>query len=444
MSALWITLIIIPIMFVIERILVGRLTKLPGAREWVIKYKLFHPNAISIIRLPTGLLAIWFWTLDWHVFAVLWIAFWMISDLTDGTIARNCDLITETGKWLDPLSDKALYIPPLLFFAWQGLLPFGWIIALILIDCVGQASRLVVAKTAANLFGKTKTALITLLMGLAALHSGFPEEATLSVLHGTDFQEFLVWLTISCTVLAFLSFYCKIIPDRWYANSLSLANFGCGVAAIVMVLQNYPGKALMLIFLGQFFDLFDGRMARKYGSTTHGDIMDDIADGTSFGIAAGLLICSIMDYSALGWLVTAIFFAAVVFRLVRFTCGTDKPPAGMFRGMPSPAGALLAINAALLLARTQANYLIAPVVLVTAMLMISRILYHHFAQSMWKNTPNLMKVVTGMLILLMASRTLADKDYATAFQSMLLVLALCYTILGCDQIAKRIPGMQQL
>ncbi len=429
-------------MFLLERLLVGRLTKLPGAREWVVKYKVFHPNAISIIRLPTGLLAIWFWTLDWHVFAVLWIAFWMISDLTDGTIARNCNLITETGKWLDPLSDKALYIPPLLFFAWQSLLPVGWVIALIVIDCIGQASRLFVAKTAANLFGKTKTGLITLLMGLAALHSGFPKDAMLSILHGADFQGFLVWLTISCTVLAFLSFYCKVIPDHWYANSLSLANLGCGIAAIVMISHGRPGKALILIFLGQFFDLFDGRMARKYGSTTHGDIMDDIADGTSFGIAAGLLICSQMGYSALGCFISAGFFAAVVFRLVRFTCGTDKPPAGMFRGMPSPAGALLAINAALLLAKTSFDYFIAPIVIATAALMVSRILYHHFAQSMWKNTPNLIKVITGILVLLMASRTLADKDYATAFQSMLLALALCYTILGCDQIAKRIPGMQ--
>ena len=47
--------------------------------------------------------------------ATLWFAFFMITDLSDGTIARNCDLQTEMGKWLDPLSDKFMYFPVLFY-----------------------------------------------------------------------------------------------------------------------------------------------------------------------------------------------------------------------------------------------------------------------------------------------------------------------------------------
>ncbi|MBP5638611.1 MAG: hypothetical protein J6X55_03975 [Victivallales bacterium] len=35
----------------------------------------------------------------------------MIIDMTDGTIALNCDLVTETGKCLDPLSDEFTNFP---------------------------------------------------------------------------------------------------------------------------------------------------------------------------------------------------------------------------------------------------------------------------------------------------------------------------------------------
>jgi CDP-diacylglycerol--serine O-phosphatidyltransferase len=429
-------------MFLLERLVVGRLTRRPGARDWILKTRIFHPNAISIIRLPTGLIAILLWSMEWQVFAILWIAFWMISDLTDGTIARNCDLVTETGKWLDPLSDKALYIPPLVFLASQSLLPVYWVGLIIIIDCVGQASRLFVEKTAANLFGKTKTALITLLMALSAFHLAFIHDVSVAFLQGARFEGFLHWLTVFCAILAFLSFYCKVIPDHWYANTLSTANLGCGLLAILLTFRDRPMQALILIFLGQFFDLFDGRLARKFGSTRHGDILDDIADFVSFGLAAGMLICRELGVSLFTIMATTIFLFAVLFRLIRFTKRKGNVPAGLFEGMPSPAGALLAVTSSLLLANTPMTTLAPVVVLATAMIMVSTVHYRHFAQRMWIETPNLLKVVAGLLLLIMASRSMADKDYVTAFQTTLLTMALLYTVLGCDAIARRIPYLR--
>lgn len=442
MTHLLLTVAAVAAMFILERFLAGRLTRRPGAREWILKYRILHPNAISIIRIPTGLIAVAFWLLGWEVFAILWITFWMISDLTDGTIARNCDLITETGKWLDPLSDKALYVPPLIFLAAKGLLPAYWIGMLIVIDIVGQISRLFVEKTAANLFGKTKTALITLLMALSALHLVFADEMAVAFLQGDRFNGFLHWLTVFCTLLAFLSFYCKVIPDHWYANTLSTANFGCGIAAIAMTFQNRPILALVLIFLGQFFDLFDGRLARKYGSTRHGAILDDIADGTSFGLATSLLICQQLQFTSLAWTASTLFFIAVIFRLIRFTRRKNQVPEGVFEGMPSPAGALLAATGSLLLSQTPAPELAPLAPLLAAALMASTIHYRHFAQRMWGETPNLLKVVSGLLILIMASRSLADKDYVTAFLTTLFCLAMLYTMLGCNAVARRIPYLR--
>ena len=436
------TAVAILVMFLLERLTVGRLTRHPAAREWILKTRIFHPNTISIIRLPTGLLAVLLWKLDWQVFAILWIAFWMISDLTDGTIARNCNLVTETGKWLDPLSDKALYIPPLVFLVTRSLLPGYWVTILIIIDVVGQTSRLFVEKTAANLFGKTKTALITLLMALSAFHLAFLDDVSVAFLQGVRFEGFLHWLTVFCTILAFLSFYCKVIPDHLYANTLSGANFCCGLLAILLTVHDRPLPALILIFLGQFFDLFDGRMARKFGSTRHGALLDDIADGTSFGLATGMLICFELGATPLVIATSTIFVLAVVFRLIRFTRRKDRVPEGYFEGMPSPAGALLAVTASLLLADTPLAPAAPVVVVATAFLMVSTLHYRHFAQKMWIETPNLLKVVAGLVLLIMASRSMADKDYVTAFQTTLLTMALLYTVLGCNAVARRIPYLR--
>ena len=52
----------------------------------------------------------------------LFFTFWMITDITDGDIARKCDLQTEEGESIDPFSDKLMYSPMLIYMVWQGWL----------------------------------------------------------------------------------------------------------------------------------------------------------------------------------------------------------------------------------------------------------------------------------------------------------------------------------
>jgi len=40
----------------------------------------------------------------------------------DGVIARKCNLGTKLGEWLDPLCDKLTYLPPLIGFAYKGII----------------------------------------------------------------------------------------------------------------------------------------------------------------------------------------------------------------------------------------------------------------------------------------------------------------------------------
>jgi CDP-diacylglycerol--serine O-phosphatidyltransferase len=437
MSHAFLLLFIIVIMLLLERVLAVSLTRASKGREFIRRMPFLHPNAISLIRIPMGALSILLVHLGHWNTGVLWFAFWMITDLTDGTIARNCDLETETGKWLDPLSDKFMYFPCLLYLSLGPYIKEEvrldiWGVALfIVIDTLGQASRLFSRKKAANYFGKAKTALVTILLSAVALYNIQPFPMLNSTIVG--------YLLTSCNILAFLSFYCKVIPDVWYANSLTFANFICGLAAIWVVCHyGWFTRGFVLIFVGQFFDLFDGRLARKFGSTKRGAFFDDVADGTSFGLAAGCIIYRGLNDiegaipTCLAAVLALFYIICLLYRLYRFLHPNRPQRKGVFQGMPSPAGALLACSAVLMgMRQAQPAGAIgaAVVVVIASCLMISNIPYLHFGQSLWPELPRAIKLLLLVVLVIFVNFVLVNKhDWEAAFIWFCSGLSLLYAI----------------
>ncbi len=409
-----------------ERLSISFFTRSEKHCQWIRNHSLLHPNTISLIRIPMGIISVGLWMFGWKTAAIFWFAIWMITDLTDGTIARKCNLETERGKWLDPFSDKCMYFPGLIFFAVSPeykILPGFWVAILLLTDTLGQMSRLWIKKKAANHFGKAKTALLTVLLSLV----------TLNYLHPFWFmsQRFVYLLTLSCALLAFLSFYCKVIPDMWYANSLTLVNFLCGLGAIWYIVQGQALKGFVLVFVGQFFDLFDGRLARKYGSTRHGAVFDDFADGTSFGLAISFLIYLQLPKTPLTVVVAVLYVLAVIYRLYRFLKPKHSLPDGIFQGMPAPAGALMAGSSVLLFGD---SYPLAAVflVLLTSVLMVSLIQYRHFGHLIWPELPKTLKLLLFVLLLIYVNISIADQNYSRSFILFCFVLSLMYVVLGLN------------
>lgn len=98
------------------------------------------------------------------------------TDMLDGKIARKCNLVTDLGKFLDPIADKLLNDAMMIFI----LVPQGYaleqrsdlrmltillicVVLMIARDLVVDALRLIAVKKnvviAANIFGKAKTVL---------------------------------------------------------------------------------------------------------------------------------------------------------------------------------------------------------------------------------------------------------------------------------------------
>ncbi|MBE0618946.1 MAG: CDP-alcohol phosphatidyltransferase family protein, partial [Proteobacteria bacterium] len=391
---------------------------------WVRRHSILSPNSISRLRYPMGFVSLALMHLGWPRFAFLFFSFWMITDITDGDIARRCGLSTERGETIDPLSDKLMYTPVLAYFAWQGFLD-PWLVGLFLVfDLTGQVSRRFIVRKAANLFGKAKTFLVVVLLAITAVAWIYGPTHDLQPLTRT-----IRPLLAFCTGLAFCSTAFKIIPNYWYANILSLMNLVCGLGGIWVILSGRPTVyAFGLVFLGQFLDLFDGRAAERWGSTPRGEIFDDVADGTSFGVTVGLIVTASFRDLRVGLALGAVHLLATVYRLVRFV--VEKRKAGIaggvqaFSGMPSPGGALLTGSACLLIDGDLWRGLL---VVATSALMVSRVPYAHFGRAVLPRVPKVARVLFLALFLFLLAQGVRRDDYVAPL-TIVFVAAVAYLL----------------
>ncbi|WP_020678307.1 CDP-alcohol phosphatidyltransferase family protein [Geopsychrobacter electrodiphilus] len=391
--------ILLPVLLILgaERFAVSRFLRTPKQIAWVRAHRWLHPNAISRARYPMGFISVALLYLGFPRLCFLFFTFWMITDITDGDIARKCDLHTVEGESIDPFSDKLMYSPMLAYMAWLGWLNPVLVGLFLTFDVIGQTSRRFSKVKAANLFGKAKTFLVVVLLivvGLVIIYGRLP------ILSRAIYP--LLWI---CTSLAFCSTIFKLIPNYWYANILSILNLVCGLAGCWVILSGHPPVyALGLVFLGQFLDLFDGRAAERWGSTPKGELFDDVADGTSFGLTAGLIVTTSFAQLWVGLLLGGLYAGATVYRLIRFV--VEKRKQGIqggvttFAGMPSPAGALLVGTTCVLIA----SDLVSGIIVVTAaLLMISRIPYAHFGRAILPKIPKVVRVLAlGAFLFLLA------------------------------------------
>lgn len=95
----------------------------------------------------------------WIALAVFIIA--SITDCLDGQIARRCNMITDFGKFMDPLADKLLVDSALIAFVGMDRIPTWVVIVIIAREFIISGFRLVAADNgvviAAGWSGKIKT-----------------------------------------------------------------------------------------------------------------------------------------------------------------------------------------------------------------------------------------------------------------------------------------------
>jgi CDP-diacylglycerol--serine O-phosphatidyltransferase len=396
--------------------------KKQSMQEYILSHQwLLHPNSICYWRTGMAAMAftLYFFT-SYQFIAIFVFSFAAILDGADGVVARACNLGSRWGEWLDPMCDKLTYLPPLIGFAYAGILSVKLVWILVAIEFFGQffARRILTwikSSVAANNFGKIKAIICFALVILCALMDQNPE-----IINMAD------GVLMACIILAAASVVFKFIPNRLYADILSSLNFCCGVTSLILTHHHYFAWAICIIIVGQLFDLFDGRMAQKHGGTKYGPLMDDIADFVSFGLAPAFVI--VETGGSLAWLVGGLFLIGVAFRLVRFIMRdknrTDLPE-GIFNGLPSPAGALIVLGAALI----STPAMLWALTCLSVCLMVSHIRFAHFGRVILKKIPKPVFFMISASIIVTLSFVIKTKN-AQMFGYVILASVIVYIIAG--------------
>lgn len=401
----------------------SRMVQKRSMQEFILSNQwLLHPNAICYWRAAMALAALpLYFFLDFQVIAIFIFTFAAILDGVDGVVARSCNLGTKWGEWLDPMCDKLTYLPPLIGFAYLGILSPKLVWILVVVELFGQflarhVLSLLNISGAANNFGKIKAIICFALVIFCALLEKNPGVIDMG-------DEVLM----ACIVLSSASVVFKFIPNRLYADILSTLNFVCGVTSLFLTHRGYFAWAICVIIMGQLFDLFDGRMADKHGGTKYGPYLDDIADFVSFGLAPAYVIVVKSSHS-MAWFFGLVFIVGVAYRLIRFVT-TDKKrtdlPEGIFNGLPSPAGALIVLGASLVVHPD----LLWVVAILSVGLMVSHIRFAHFGQVILRTIPKPLFFLASSVIIVIIAFVLKTKN-VEMFGYLILSSVLLYMIVG--------------
>lgn len=179
------------------------------------------PNKLTVFRIvliPVFMLLLTL-PLDWgmvtllgatmpvvHLVAAIVFIVASLTDFLDGQIARRENLVTNFGKFADPLADKLLVMTALIFFVQFGWVA-AWVVSIIVIRelAITGLRTLIVENNgqvlAAAMPGKIKTTSQMIAIIFFLLHNiGF-------ALIGLPFAEIMMWIALIATIYSGIDYF---------------------------------------------------------------------------------------------------------------------------------------------------------------------------------------------------------------------------------------------
>jgi CDP-diacylglycerol--glycerol-3-phosphate 3-phosphatidyltransferase len=159
------------------------------------------PNKLTLLRVVMIPLLVIFMLVPMGIGWQKWIAVTIfvlasLTDLADGKIARRYNLITNFGKFMDPLADKVLVLSAMSMFVEWNVMP-AWVLILVLArEFAVSGLRLVAVDNgrviAAAWSGKIKTT-VTMIGIILMMAIGIPQEI--------EWLNTTVWILIAATTV---------------------------------------------------------------------------------------------------------------------------------------------------------------------------------------------------------------------------------------------------
>jgi CDP-diacylglycerol--serine O-phosphatidyltransferase len=199
------------------------------------------------------------------------------------------------------------------------------------------------------------------------------------------------------------------------------------------LIRNHFLAAAYLLFIAMLFDALDGRLARIARHTTDfGGQLDSLADVISFGAAPAFLALQLFHewqpnmppvLSRMIWATGALYMSCAAIRLARFNVSNEHGEQHHFSflGLPSPGAAATIAGVVLMQqdlaepayklgvqlhpplydAATALVWLLPPLVLISGLLMVSRIRYPHLVNRYLRGRRSIERLISFLLVLLL-------------------------------------------
>ena len=164
------------------------------------------PNKLTVARMILVPFLVVFLLTGWGGEAKGWICLAIfvaasVTDWFDGHLARKYNLVTNFGKFMDPLADKLLVCSAMICFIELDKLP-AWIVIIIIgREFIISGFRLIAAENgiviAANYWGKFKTVsqMIMIILLLIDLGGAFD-----------ILEQIFIWLSVALTIISLITY----------------------------------------------------------------------------------------------------------------------------------------------------------------------------------------------------------------------------------------------
>ena len=124
-----------------------------------------------------------------------------VTDWFDGYLARKNNLVTNFGKFMDPLADKLLVCSAMICMIELNRLPAWFVIIIIGREFIISGFRLIAAENgiviAANYWGKFKTASQMIMIILLILHfDGI----------FVTLEQLFIWVSLALTIISLITY----------------------------------------------------------------------------------------------------------------------------------------------------------------------------------------------------------------------------------------------
>ena len=164
------------------------------------------PNKLTIARMIIVPFLVIFLLTGWGGEANRYISLTLfvvasVTDWFDGYLARKNNLVTNFGKFMDPLADKLLVCSAMICMFDLKRLPAWFVIIIIAREFIISGFRLIAAENgiviAANYWGKFKTASQMIMIILLILHF----DGIFVIL-----EQIFIWLSLALTIISLITY----------------------------------------------------------------------------------------------------------------------------------------------------------------------------------------------------------------------------------------------